>query len=265
MPYTSNKRVRIYWEEGGSGDPLLMIMGLGFSMVMWRDLRQVLSGRFRVILLDNRGVGRSGVPLVPFPMASMAQDAACVMDAAGVRSAHVLGMSMGGMIAQELALNFPDRVRKLVLGCTSCGGPNSIRADPQVLRVLSPRPFASRKARMEKLVPFIYDPQTPRERIEADLEVVRRNMPPLLGYLGQLYAIMTWDAYDRIPMIKSPTLVIHGLTDQLVPAGNAGILASRIPDAKLVLLPNASHIFPTDQPELSRKELLGFLCASVIA
>ena len=90
-------------------------------------------------------------------------------------------------------------------------------------------------------------------------------MPPLIGYIGQIYAITTWDCYDRLPQIKSPTLVIHGVTDGLVPVGNARILADRIPGAKLVLLPDASHIFPTDQPELTRKELLSFLCAPVVA
>jgi 3-oxoadipate enol-lactonase len=265
MPYAWNKRTRIYWEEEGQGDPLLMIMGLGFSMAMWRNLRPVLAQHFHIILLDNRGVGRSDVPLLPFSMATMARDAACVMDAAGFRSAHVLGMSMGGMIAQELALNFPDRVRKLVLACTNCGRSKSVHPDPKVLRVLAPRPFESRAARLEKLIPYIYDSHTPRERIDADLAVVRKNMPPLRGYLEQAAAIAAWDSYYRLPGIKNPTLVIHGVTDRLVPAANARILANRIPCAKLVLLPDASHIFPTDQPELARKELLAFLCAPVKA
>jgi pimeloyl-ACP methyl ester carboxylesterase len=241
-----------------------MIMGLGFSMAMWRELRPVMARHFRTILLDNRGVGGSDIPLRPFSMASMAYDAASVLDAAGASYAHVLGLSMGGMIAQELAIRHPDRVRKLVLACTFCGGKHSIRADPQVLRVLSPRPFVSREARMEQLVPFIYDVHTPRERIDADLDVVRHNLPRLFGYLGQIYAITTWDSYDRLPQVKSRTLVIHGVTDRLVPVDNARILATRIPNAKLVLLPDASHIFPTDQPEMTRKELLSFLCADVV-
>src|SRR5438270_12806140 len=107
MPYALNKGARIWWEEEGEGEPLLMILGLSFSLKMWRELRTIMARYFRVILLDNRGVGKSDVPLRPWSMRTMARDAAAVLDAAGVEAAHVLGISMGGMIAQELALMYP--------------------------------------------------------------------------------------------------------------------------------------------------------------
>lgn len=259
MPYTRSGRVRIYWEEEGRGDPLLMIMGLGFSLAMWQSLRPVMARRFRCIVYDNRGVGKSQLPLRPFTIAAMAQDAAAVLDAAGAEAAHVLGLSMGGMIAQEFALAHPARVRKLVLGCTHCGGPQSVRADPEVYRALSPLTFVSRERRISAIVPFIYDASTPRDRIERDLAVVRQHPPHILGYLAQLGAIVAWRSYERLPRITQPTLIIHGENDRLIPAANAHVLASRLPNRKLVLLARASHIFPTDQPEQTQEALTEFL------
>ena len=257
MPYTPDGRV--YWEEEGPGHPLLMIMGLGFSLKMWRDVRPWLAPHFRVILFDNRGIGRSGIAWKPFSMADMARDAASVLDAAGVTSAHVIGFSMGGMIAQELALLYPDRVRKLVLGCTFCGGKQAVRATQEVERTLVGKVFQSRASRIAALPPILYDPHTPRDRIELDLNLLRQNPPRVLTFLWQAAAIRQWGSYDRLPQITAPTLVIHGETDRLVPPENAKILADRIPGAKLVMLPEAGHIFPTDQPELSREELVRFL------
>jgi len=262
VPYAINGRVRIYWEEEGQGDPLLMIMGLGFSLAMWRELRACMAQHFRTIVYDNRGVGRSDVLLWPYSIATMARDAVSVLNAAGAPSAHVLGFSMGGMIAQELALSSPNRVRGLVLGCTSCGGRRSVHAEPEVRRALFPRPFAPREKIIAGLLPFIYDDQTARDRIEQDLQILRRNPTPRFGFLEQLLAILSWQSYDRLPRITAPTLVIHGANDRLIPPANARILAERIPGAKLVVLPCASHIFPTDQPERSRQELLNFLTTS---
>ncbi len=259
MPHTHCGRVRIYWEDQGHGEPLLMIMGLGFSMKMWQNLRPLLAEHFRTIVFDNRGVGQTDSPLAPFSMRTMADDAAAVLDAAGVDSAHVFGVSMGGMIAQELALEHPGRVRKLVLGCTQCGGPLAEPPSPEIRRILSPLTMASRAHRTEALVPFIYDPHTPRERIDRDLEVVRRNPPHILGYLFQLGAIVAWRSYERLPQIRQRTLVIHGESDRLVPPSNGHLIAARIPASRLVILPQASHIFPTDQPGLTMRYLLEFL------
>jgi 3-oxoadipate enol-lactonase len=261
MPYARNGKVRIYWEEEGAGDPLLMIMGLGFGMAMWRAVRQWMAGSFRAIMFDNRGIGRSDIPRLPFPLSAMARDAAAVMDAAGAGQAHVMGFSMGGMIAQELALRYPDRVRRLVLAGTHCGLPGGVLAEPTALRALLPNPWRPMMEIVDDIVPFIYAPETPRERIDADLEVLSHNLPTRRGYLEQLAAVVAWRSCRRLPRIKAPTLAIHGECDRLVPAENARILAARIPGAKLTIIPAASHIFPTDQPEIARAELLGFLLA----
>jgi 3-oxoadipate enol-lactonase len=242
-----------------------MIMGLGFSLAMWRDLRSYMARHFRTIVFDNRGVGTSDAPLWPYSIVAMARDATHVLNAAGASSAHVLGLSMGGMIAQELTLSFPSRVRRLVLGCTNCGGRRSVHGGPEVHRALLPLLFAPRQKRIAALLPLIYDERTPRDRVAQDPQVMRRNPTPRLGVLEQLLAIGSWQSYDRLRRITAPTLVIHGATDQLVPPGNARILADRIPDAKLVILPRASHMFPTDQPERSREEFLKFLTGSTTA
>src|SRR5271155_5414484 len=125
MPFAENEGVKIYWEELGEGAPLLLIMGLGWASYLWHRTRPVVAQRYRTITLDNRGVGRSDAPAGPYPIPVMASDAAAVLDAAGVDRAHVYGISMGGMIAQEFALQYPNRVRSLILGCTAAGSPNA--------------------------------------------------------------------------------------------------------------------------------------------
>src|SRR5579863_4901360 len=137
MAIVENQSAKIHWDEQGRGEPILLIMGLGWASPMWHRSRPLLSTRYRTIALDNRGVGRSDLPPGPYPIALMASDAAAVLDAAGIASAHVFGVSMGGMIAQEFALRYPQRVRSLILGCTNAGGPHVVRAEPHVLEILT--------------------------------------------------------------------------------------------------------------------------------
>lgn len=259
MPYAKNSGVSIYWEEHGKGDPLLLIMGLGYTLEMWHRTVPLLSARYRTIVFDNRGVGRSDVPPGPYSIPAMAADAAAVLDSAGVKRAHVFGISMGGMIAQEFALQYPERVRSLILGCTSHGGPEAVLADAEVLKSVAERAIMSPEDGIRAMVSFIYDAGTPRERIEEDLVIRRRTYPSIQGYLGQLQAIFAYESRTRLSQLRAPTLVLHGESDRLVPPENGRRLARLISDARLEMLSGASHIFPTDQPEKSHQAILNFL------
>ncbi len=259
MAFVENQGAMIYWDAEGHGAPLLLIMGLSYPAVMWYRTRPVLAPRYRTLAFDNRGVGKSDVPPGPYPMALMASDAAAVLDAAGVESAHVFGVSMGGMIAQELALQYPGRVRSLILGCTAAGGPTAVRADQDAIDMLTARVQMTPEEAAEAAVPFIYDPGTPRQRIDEDLAVRRPWFQRAEGYFAQLQGILGWEAYSRLPQISAPTLVIHGESDRLVPPGNGKLIAERILGAKLVMLPHAGHLFATDQPEAAHRAILRFL------
>jgi pimeloyl-ACP methyl ester carboxylesterase len=278
MPYvTRDDGVRIYWEDArmeppspqsspADKQPLLLIMGLGATLEWWQRLIPVLSPHFRTIVYDNRGVGRSDVPPGLYPIPAMAEDAAAVMDAAGLESAHVFGASMGGMIAQELALNHPSRVRSLILGCTACGGTQVVPAAKAVGVALNARSTMTREEAMWVMAPYIFDAGTPRERVAEDIAVRLQARVTNEGYFAQLAGIRAWrGTYNRLSTLTMPTLVIHGETDQLVPPENGRIIAKAIPHARLVMLPHASHIFFTDQLEASTRALLSFLEASTPA
>jgi 3-oxoadipate enol-lactonase len=260
MPFVENLGARIHWDEEGSGAPILLIMGLGWASYAWYRSRPVLSEKYRTIALDNRGVGKSDAPPGPYSIAQMAADAAAVLNAARVNTAHIFGVSMGGMIAQEFALQYPNKVRSLILGCTAPGGPQAVRAEQEALQVLMTRgqdPEAFAKA----IGPFIYDAGTSAARIEEDTAVRRKWYPPADAYFAQLQGIMAWEAYSRLAQISAPTLVIHGENDRLVPPENGKLIAGRIPGAKSVVIPRASHIFTTDQPEVAHRAILEFLDA----
>ncbi len=261
MPFIENQGARIYWDERSVGEPVLLIMGLGYPSDMWWRTRPVLDGRFQTIVLDNRGSGRSDVPPGPYPIALMAADAVAVLEAAGVESAHVFGISMGGMIAQELALQNPKRVRSLILGCTAAGGPTAVRAEPEVTELLMNRGSMTPEQAALAAIPYIYDRDTPRDRIDEDLAIRGPWFPRPEGYAAQLQGILAWEAYSRLPELKVATLVIHGETDRLVRLENGQLIAARIPGAKLVKLPNASHIFPTDQSAACHAAILEFLAS----
>lgn len=260
MSFTENKGTKIYWNEEGQGTPVLMLMGLGWASNMWHRTRPLLAARYRTVAFDNRGAGRSDVPPGPYSMATMASDAAAVLDAAGITAAHLLGVSMGGMIAQEFALQYPHRVHSLTLACTTPGGPHSLRPEPAVIEALF-RTGLSAEQRAKEAVPYLYDSRTPQDRIDQDLAELSKWYPVPLGVLAQQGAILAWEAYDRLDRIAAPTLVLHGVNDRLVPAGNADFIARRIRGAQLVKLADAAHILFTDRPVEVHRIVLGFLSA----
>jgi len=258
MSFIENQGTRIYWDEQGRGEPILLIMGLGYASCMWHRVRPALAQHYRTLAFDNRGVGLSDVPSGPYSIATMAADAAAVLDAAGVVRAHVFGVSMGGMIAQEFALQFPGRTASLILGCTSSGASSAIRAESKVIDILRMRDMTPEQARTA-ILPYIYDASTPQALIDEDISLRRNWLPSPQGYTAQLQGIRAWEAYSRIAQITAPTLIIHGRSDGLIAAGNAELIARQIPGAKLVLLEHASHLFLTDQPVAALQEIFAFL------
>ena len=258
MPYALNRGVKIYWEEQGSGDPILRIMGLSFTLDMWHRTVPLIARTHRAIVFDNRGVGRSDVPRRPYSIRAMAEDARAVLDAAGVERAHVIGASMGGMIAQELALRHPSRLRSLILACTYCGGLRAKFPEARRFRHQARWPGQNAQERILAFNPLLYDEGTPSERIEEDNAIRVRWHPTARGYLNQLWAILRWSSYRRLPRLSVPTLIVHGESDLILPPENAKILARRIPHARTRMIPNAGHIFTTDQPEISHRMLLEF-------
>lgn len=258
MPYAEGEGAKIFWREEGEGEPLLLVMGLGCASDVWFRATQELARGHRVILFDNRGIGRSDAPPGPYSIAQMADDAAAVLDAAGEESAHVFGYSMGGMVAQELVMRHTPRVRSLILGATHCGRPHAVHPAQEVIDALTAR-AANPVEAFWAMAPFMFDPSTPRSRVEEDLGVRGRAFPRRESYLAQLGAITAWGPSRGLDSIEVPTLVIHGETDRLIPVENGERLAREIPGARFVRLKEASHVFTTDKTRESLSAVLSFL------
>ncbi len=169
------------------------------------------------------------------------------------------GLSFRDVVPHAACLGAAKRVRSLILGCTASGGPRAVRAEADATQMIMARGQMAPEEAAQAAVPFIYDSGTPRARIDEDLAMRRPWFPRPEAYQAQLQGILAWEAYSRLPQITAPTLVIHGESDRLVPSGNGKLIAERIPGAKFVLIPNAGHIFPTDQPEAAHHVVLEFL------
>lgn len=250
---------RIWWNSVGEGEPVILVMGLGYPSDMWFRTTPVLAKHYRVLLLDNRGAGRTGdVAGAPYTVEMMADDVAAVLDAAEESSAHVVGASMGGLVAQELAITMPDNVRTLVLACTHPGVTHAVW-DPQALAFLTERANLTPQQAAEASIPFNYADGTPRERIEEDWAVRLPLACTPAGYLAQAQGTASWSGLERLPNVHVPTLVLHGEDDRLVPAENGRRIAANVPGAELVMIPDANHLFFTDQPERTNEVLLAWL------
>jgi pimeloyl-ACP methyl ester carboxylesterase len=188
----------------------------------------------------------------------MAADCLAVLDAADVDTAHIVGISMGGLIAQEIVLTARERVRSLCLIATHPGIARAV-TNPQAMAMLMQRGQMTPQEAAEASIPFNYAPGTPRERIEEDWAVRFPLAATNEGYLAQVVGSSRWDGYDRLESITAPTLVMHGELDALVPPENGRIIAGRIPGAELVMIPNANHVLMTDQPEHVSKALVEWL------
>jgi pimeloyl-ACP methyl ester carboxylesterase len=255
MPIARHGTVTLYWEGAGTGAPVLLISGQGTTRDAWWRTEQDFAGSFRVLSFDNRDIGRSSQWPWPYFVPQMAEDAITVLDAAGVDRAHVYGISLGGMVAQELALRHPDRVDALVLGATTPGGPEAVLARPPSLtffvRVGAMAPEEAEWA----AVPYNYSVRTRRhygERIAEDIAKRVEHQTDTLAYLHQVAAAASHNTLSRLGQIKAPTLVMHGEEDVIVPLENGHRLAEAIPNAELKTWPEAGHLYTTDEPEADR-------------
>jgi pimeloyl-ACP methyl ester carboxylesterase len=255
MPIAKSRGARIYYESAGSGPPVLLISGQGMTAAAWWRTVAELSPSFRVLTFDNRDMGRSSRTAWPYVIAQMAEDAIAVLDAAGVGRAHVYGISLGGMVAQELALRHPERVSALVLGSTTAGGPEAILADPQPLTFFVRAGAMAPEEAEWAAVPYNYSLRTRREhgeRISEDIARRVEHQTDTLAYLHQVAAAATHNVVGRLGSIKAPTLVVQGEEDIVMPPLNGRLLAEGIPGAQLKTWPNAGHLYTTDEPEADR-------------
>jgi pimeloyl-ACP methyl ester carboxylesterase len=252
----------LHWESTGAGDPVLMIMGLGLSGGAWWRTVPVLSRSLRVITFDARGVGRSHARLHSFTTEAMADDAVSVLDAAGVDRAHVYGFSLGGMVAQQVALRHPERVRSIVLGATHPGGPRAARPDDDVMEFFRRRASMSPEDAARASVPFNYGARCRSEHADRIAEDIRRRLEHPFAepaYRAQIIAATLHNCYRRLKRIEAPALVIHGREDRVIPVANAEILAERLPHARLRILDGAGHLYATEQPDVDEAVARFFL------
>lgn len=235
--------MRIAWERHGSGQPLLLIHGLGYARWGWEPVVEPLARSFEVLLFDNRGIGESDAPPGPYTAAQLAEDAVQVLDEADVQRAHVLGTSLGGMVAQELALAHSKRVDKLVLACTTAGGARAHPMPEQTVRLMT------NGATLRDFVENALEPDPRAELVERILEHRLATAQPLEAWAAQAAAGAGFDGYERAGSIAAPTLVLHGDGDRVVDPRNAELLASLLPHASVQLLPGTGHLCFWQQPE----------------
>jgi pimeloyl-ACP methyl ester carboxylesterase len=266
MPTTTANGINIYYETHGSGAPLVLISGLGYNLWQWHKMVPGLAERFQVITFDNRGVGQTDKPAGPYSAAMLAADTAVLLQTLGIKKAHIMGHSMGGFIAQEMALSYPEMVDKLILASTNFGGPRHLPITPEAMAVLSdvtsdpvtrfknglavstaPGWSANNAAMIEEWLAW---------RIANPIDPAAYQAQMAIGL-----SLLTEEACfePRLANIEAETLILFGEHDKVVPPGNADLLAAKIPNSTIHLLPNAGHFFPIETPEAANEAITEFL------
>lgn len=262
MPTTHANGITINYEVHGDGAPLLLINGLADDLTSWAYQMEAFSARYRTIVFDNRGLGGSDKPTGPYTTAQMAADARGVLDALGIERAHVLGVSMGGMIAQEFALAYPQRVQKLALCCT-CSEPSEF--DLRLYKIWEETaPVLGLPQMMKEVLLWCFTPEffqqhpeTARETEEALTGITQ----PLHGYLAQLHSIQVHNATARLGQVAAPTLVLGAPKDLIFPPNQSRQIADAIPNSRLVFTEHGGHAFLWEAPDEFNQAVLDYLAS----
>jgi len=263
VPIAKVGDINIEYYVEGDGPPLLLIHGFSMPASAWGEpFLAELRPHFQVIRFSNRGTGLSDKPDAAYSIPMMADDAVGLLDELSIDKAHVMGISMGGSIAQELVLSHPERVQGLVLGCTACGGPNRVPVEPQAIAMLAATPGLSAIDWVKRLATVTLTPEyveRERDALEAFAEEFADNPTPPHVMGRHAGAGMLFDSYDRLPQMQVQTLIMHGDRDRLNPVQNAQVLYDRIPNSKLRIVPEVGHSFFWEKPRESAEAIVQFL------
>lgn len=263
MEFLPVRDLKVCCRSIGTGYPLVLIMGLTAHMDWWdKELIDALAERYQVLMFDNRGAGRTSTPEEGnFTCEMLADDTIALMDVKHIARANILGVSMGGLIAQQLAIRYSERVNKLILGCTFCGARHMIQPKEEVMQMLMDKSGGLKEV-FHRTTELMFTEKFIRNRQDYIADFQERYLrAPISGKnaLRQFLAIGQSDTYDRLPQVKNLTLVMTGTEDRLVPPQNSQILTSRIPHAKLVQYEDTGHGFYTEAREAFTKDVIDFL------
>ena len=261
MPELNVNGIKMYYEIHGKGDPLILIMGLRRNLEWWYCQIPSLPKHFKVIAFDNRGAGRSDKPETDYSIRLFADDTAALMEALNVESAHILGISMGGYIAQELAINYPEKVRNLILGCTSCGGERAVLMSQERIEKFTANEGLTPEEILRKDMDIYFSDKFVKDnpdKISEFIEISHRHYQPAHAFERQFAACLKHDTADRLRNISVPTWIVAGDDDPLVPSGNSRILKGLMPRAKLQFLPACRHAYFIEEADHFNREVISF-------
>jgi 3-oxoadipate enol-lactonase len=265
MPATQVGSHTVYYDEFGAGHPLILLIGFASTRLFWWKQLQPFAKKFRVINMDNRDAGDSALCASPYTIADMAGDVAGVIKNLNLGRTHIVGISMGGMIAQELAIRHPELVDRLVLVATTAGGPTGVKAKPEVAALLMRNEGKDGEMRLRRIFSLIAGEGYMAKHLEDLYQIVKYSFAkpmPLEAYKRQLGAGMMYQSQgvaDRLAQITAPTLVIHGDYDPLIPYPNGKYLAEHIKGARLSTHPGVGHLVMIESPERFNREVIEFL------
>ncbi len=266
LPYATIGNIDIYYEIHGPPDaPPLVLIG-GWASYRWIWFRQIpaFKEKYRCVVFDNRGAGRSSKPDYPYTMEMFADDTVGLMDSLKIENAHILGISMGGLIAQQIAISYPEKIRSLILVSTHFGGPNSIPMDDKTMALLIalPTETISKEQARDMRYRATFSPQFLQENrsvMEQIDEWAERHPAPLYAQVHQSSAVGGFNAESEVKQISAPTLIIHGDSDRAVPTRNSELLADSISNSKLVLIEGGSHFSIIEKYEVFNNAVINFI------